>query len=87
MRLGEIGASGYGDQINRLKKRVDGKKDLSKKSDKKITRTDSYTPSSEVGKAKNLDEVKKRVKAGFYSSELVTNDLTDVISKLFNQSA
>ena len=86
MLLGQIGAAGYGEQVSRLRKRTEGKNSDSKTGEKKIIRADSYTPSGGSIKAKNLEEVKSRVKNNFYNSDIVNSDLTEVISKLFNQA-
>ena len=86
MRLESIGRLAYGDQISRLKKQENEKSSSSKNGKLKIVRRDTYTPSSTAKKLKanNLDEVRKRVKSGFYNSEVVNNDLTDALSKIID---
>jgi hypothetical protein len=86
MLLGQLGTAGYGEQVSRLRKRTESKSSDIKTGGKKITRADSYTPTGGSIKAKNLDEVKSRVKNNFYNSDIVNSDLTEVISKLFNQA-
>lgn len=87
MRIGQIGAASYGAQIRR-KNRQDSATSA-EKSDKKdvkrFVREDTYAGSVPHVKADNIEEVKKRVKSGFYNSESVNEDLTDVFAKIFNR--
>lgn len=86
MRIGQIGAASYGAQIRRKNRSVssDAEKPEKKREDRFI-REDTFTPSTQKVKAESIDEVKKRVKSGFYNSDAVTEDLTDVFAKLFNR--
>lgn len=86
MRIGQIGAASYGAQIRRKSRSVSADADKpEKKQKKRFVREDTFTPSTQNVKAESIDEVKKRVKSGFYNSDAVNEDLTDVFAKLFNR--
>lgn len=86
MRIGQIGAASYGAQVRRKNRSASADADKTeKKSEKRFVREDTFTPSTPTGKAESIDEVKKRVKNGFYNSDAVNEDLTDVFAKLFNR--
>lgn len=86
MKLEQIGAYGYGVQVARVqRKEMDSDADLRRKAPR-LSRTDSYEPSLDsVHKADSVNEVKQRVKTNFYQSEVVTEDLADVFTKLFDR--
>ncbi len=89
MRIGQLGAAGYGSQVTRATKKHD--KDAASKDkveQKRFQRRDTFTPSGtapEHIKADSIEEVKQRVQQGFYDSEQVSEDLSDVFTKLFNR--
>lgn len=86
MRIGQIGAASYGAQIRRVNRQGDADAEKSeKKSKKRFVREDTFTVSAATVKAKSIDEVKQRVKSGFYNSDAVNEDLSDVFAKLFNR--
>ena len=49
---------------------------------------DRYIPSfpSKEVKAKDLSEIKERIKSGFYNSSAVDDDLTEVFSEIFKKA-
>jgi hypothetical protein len=47
---------------------------------------DTYIPSADGGKAKDIDEIKSRVKTGFYNTVEVNDDLTDFFSSIFKKT-
>lgn len=84
MRIGQIGAASYGAQIRRKNRSDNADTDKTEKK-KRFVREDTFTASSQNVKAESIEEVKKRVKSGFYNSDAVNEDLTDVFAKLFNR--
>jgi anti-sigma28 factor (negative regulator of flagellin synthesis) len=46
---------------------------------------DTFEPSTEAGRAAKLAEIKQRIKAGYYSSNEVAEDLSDSFAKVFDK--
>ncbi len=88
MRIDEIVAFGYGaQQVRRVQKKdSEGSTENKKEERKAIVRRDSYTPSQSAVKAKDLDEVRQRIKDKFYDSDTVSEDLTELISSAFEKT-
>ncbi|MDR0303328.1 MAG: hypothetical protein LBH98_00940 [Chitinispirillales bacterium] len=92
MLLDNIYSTNYFSQTNSVKKEF---KDLSnaKQAAKKTAfeHDDYYTPSIqeksvESVKAKNLSEIKNRINSGFYNSQSVNDDLTEVFTEIFKKT-
>ncbi len=85
MRLEQIGAYGYGVQAARVKRKEQDGDAEAKRAGSSLSRKDSYNPSADVHKAESLKEVKQRLKANFYQSDEVNEDLADMFTKLFDR--
>ena len=46
---------------------------------------DSYEPSNEVDRKKRLLSIRKKIKAGYYNSEEVVEDLSESFAQIFDQ--
>lgn len=85
MRLDKIVSLGYGTQASNVTKNIAKSSfDIKEKSRRNSSQSDSYTPSKSAVKAKNLDEVRQRIKDGYYNSEEVNKDLADMFSNAFD---
>ncbi len=87
MRIEQIGASGYGNQIASAKRREkqSDESNSGKRGKARFARNDTFESSDAAGKASSLKEVRKRVKSNFYSSDTVNEDLTEVFAKLLDR--
>ncbi len=86
MKLEQIGAYGYGVQVARVQRKEQEVDADQRRRIPRLSRKDSYEPSADsVHKAESVKEVKQRVKSSFYQSEVVTEDLADVFTKLFDR--
>ena len=85
MRLDKIVSLGYGIQVSNIDKNAAKPSfNTQEESRKKTSHSDTYTPSKSAVKAKNLDEVRQRIKDGYYNSEEINRDLADMFSTAFD---
>ena len=66
----------------RLSKRRTAKIDTS--SSDKVVKKDTYEPAKTDGRKKLLSSIKRKIKSGYYSSDEVTEDLSESFAKIFN---
>ncbi len=86
MRIEQIGAYSYGSKISRARQREDTNQADKRKSKSHFAQQDTYEPSSgQTGKASSIKEVQKRVRADFYKSDVVNEDLSEIFAKLFDR--
>lgn len=86
MRLEQIGAYSYGVQVSRVQRKEQDSEADSRRNGSRFSRKDTYEPAGDsVHKADSLSEVKKRVSSHFYQSDVVTDDLAEVFTKLFDR--